>query len=144
MFMKRLGTPLCALLALSAVLVAGDLHAEEDGRVDENTLLLFDDTPRFDNLAFDIDDLVRIRPQKNDFELLNFAPMSNKLGERWVLVTVRNTSSGRRFLKSEHIVATFANQDQAYPLNLNQSVGGGEISSKIVFFGINKFPIIII
>jgi len=121
-----------------------DWESIKNTTVDENRQLLFDDTPRLDNLSFDIDESKRLKPKANDFELLNFAPMSNKIGERWALITVRNTSSGRRFLKSEHIVATFANEEQSNARGLNESVNGGQVFSKMIFFGMNKFPIVML
>lgn len=112
--------------------------------VDEDRQLLFDDTPRFDNLYFDIDESDRLKPKANDFVLLHFAPMSNKIGERWVLITVKNTSAGHRILKSEHIVATFANEQQKNPIDLSESIDAGQIFSKAIFFGVNKFPIVML
>ena len=111
---------------------------------DEDRSLLFDDTPRLEKLSFDIDETDRLKPKANDFELLHFAPMSNKIGERWVLITVKNMSSGRRFLKSEHIVATFANEEQKNPKDLSESIDAGQIVSKAIFFGVNKFPIVLL
>ena len=70
--------------------------------------------------------------------------MSNKIGERWVLITVKNSSSGRRLLKSEYIVATFGNAEQANPIDVNESVGSGEVFSKTILFGVNKFPVVIL
>ena len=112
--------------------------------VDDDRLLLFDDTPRFEYLSFDIEESDRLKPKENDFELLHFAPMSNKIGERWVLITVKNTSTGSRFLKSEHIVATFANEEQRNPRGLSESIDGGQIITKAIFFGVNKFPIVML
>jgi hypothetical protein len=70
--------------------------------------------------------------------------MSNKMGERWVLISVRNTAAGNRFLKSEHIVATFADGRQANPRGVNESVEGGAQLTKTISFGVNKFPIVAI
>jgi len=137
MLFNRLGLILSITIFISPVIS----FAEE---VDGDRLLLFDDTPRFDNLSFDIDESDRLKPKANDFELLHFAPMSNEIGERWVLITVKNTSTGSRFLKSEYIVATFANEEQRNPRGLNESIDGGQIISKTIFFGVNKFPIVML
>ena len=113
--------------------------------VNKDNILLFDEnTPRQDTFSFDIEESERLKPRANDFELIHYAPMSNKKGERWVLITVKNTSTGRRFLKSEHIVATFVNEEQINPRDLNESVDGGEVFSKSIFFGVTKFPIIML
>ena len=113
--------------------------------VNKDNILLFDEnTPRQDTFSFDIDESERLKPRANDFELIHYAPMSNKNGERWVLITVKNTTTGRRFLKSEHIVATFVNEEQINPRDLNESVDGGDVSPKTIFFGVTKFPIIML
>jgi len=113
--------------------------------VNKDNILLFDEnTPRQDTFSFDIEESERLKPRANDFELIHYAPMSNKKGERWVLITVKNTSTGRRFLKSEHIVATFVNEEQINPRDLNESVDGGDVFSKTIFFGVTKFPIIML
>lgn len=125
--------------------VAPLLSFAGDHGVNEDNLLFFDaNTPRFETFSFDIDELERLKPKKNDFELINYASLSNNIGERWAFLTVKNTSNGRRFLKSEYLVATFVNGDQANPIDLNESVGGGEVLSKTIFFGVNKFPIILL
>jgi hypothetical protein len=111
---------------------------------EENSLLFDENTPKFDKFPFDIDEAKRLKPEANDFELVQYAPMSNKIGERWVLITVKNTSSGHRFLRSEHIVATFTNEEQANPIDLKESVDPGEIFSKTIFFGIKKFPVLML
>ncbi len=147
MFLNRLGLIIFIFAFIFPVIsFSGENGGEyrKDKEVDEDTLLLFDDTPRFDKLSFDIDDSDRLKPKANDFELLHFAPMSNKNGERWVLITVRNTSTGRRFLKSEYIVATFVNEEQKNPTGLNESIDAGQIFSKAIFFGVNKFPIVML
>jgi len=124
---------------------AASFADESGGGGKEDHFLVFDEnTPKFDELPFDIDESKRLKPKANDFELVRFAPMSNKLGERWALITVRNTSSARRSLKGEYIVATFGNGEQANPTRLNERVDAGEVFTKTVSFGVNKFPIIML
>jgi hypothetical protein len=127
---------------------SGRADAEQVTKVREaskNTLLLFDDnTPHVGEFYFDIDEHERLKPRENDFELVQFAPMSNTRGERWVLITVRNTAAGRRFLKREFLVATFANGDQSYPINLNESVDAGDSFTNTISFSVNKFPIVML
>ena len=60
------------------------------------------------------------------------------------MITVKNTAAGRRFLKSEHIVATFVNEEQINPRDLNESVDGVKVVSKTIFFGVKKFPIVML
>ena len=132
---------LCLMFSIIVYIPPIISFAEE---VDDDRLLLFDDTPRFEYLSFDIEESDRLKPKENDFELLHFAPMSNEIGERWVLITVKNTSTGSRFLKSEHIVATFANEEQRNPQGVSESIDGGQILSKTIYFGVNKFPIVML
>ena len=87
--------------------------------------------------AFDIQESIRLLPKPNDFEILHFAPMSNNNGERWVLITIKNKAAGHRMLKSEHIVATFANGYQRNPTNLNESVEAGQNLTKQIYFGVD-------
>ena len=134
-------------LICPVILFAGQNDRKDTKGMDvneENLLFFNENTPKFDKLPFDIDESNRLKPKRNDFELIHFAPMSNKIGERWVLLTVKNTASGRRFLKSEYIVATFANAKQANPIHINESVDPGKIFSKTIFFGVNKFPVIML
>jgi hypothetical protein len=115
-------------------------------RENKDTLLLFDEnTPKFENFYLDIKEYERLKPRPNDFELIEFAPMSNKRGERWAMVTVRNTAKGRRFLKREYIVATFANKHQAYPsASLDDEIEGEESLTITIPFGTYKFPIVLL
>jgi hypothetical protein len=129
------------------VLFSGQNDGEDTMGVDvteENRILFDEDTPKFDKFPFDIHESKRLRPKANDFELERFEPMSNRIGERWVLITVKNTSSGRRFLKSEHIVATLANAKQTNPAQINESVDPGETITKTIFFGVHQFPILML
>ena len=83
-----------------------------------------------------------LKPKPNGFELREAAFMSNEIGERWAIITVENTSSGRRFLKRENIVATFADGSQVNPSHLDENARGGELLTKTIFFGVRKFPIV--
>jgi len=120
-------------------------QARKANRGTKDAILLFDEnTPAFKNYYFDIDEHDRLKPWSNDFELIEFAPMSNKQGERWAMVTVRNTAAGRRFLKRDYLVATFANAHQANPSALNEEVDAGETFTATVPFGVYKFPIVML
>ena len=70
--------------------------------------------------------------------------MSNDLGERWVMVTVRNTASSRRLLKRDYLVANVWDGTQANPDKLNEHVDAGELFTQTISFGKNKFPIIML
>jgi hypothetical protein len=145
MFLKRLGLIIFIFAFIFPIISFAGKNNVNKGNVNKGNLLLFDEnTPRQDTFSFDIDEFERLKPRANDFELIHYAPMSNKNGERWVLITVKNTSAGRRFLKSEHIVATFVNEEQINPIDLNESVDSGKVFSKTIFFGVNKFPIVML
>lgn len=85
---------------------------------------------------------LRIRPEPSDFRLEEYTLMSNDLGERWALVTFRNTSTSNRLLKNEHLVATLADGGRVHALNLNERLDGGQLFTQAVFFGVWKFPIL--
>jgi hypothetical protein len=150
MVSRRLIITAFLFFSMSSILffASGQADAEQVMKVREankNTLLLFDEnTPQFKNFYFDIDEHERLKPRPNDFELIEFAPMSNKRGERWVLVTVHNTAAGRRFLTKDHLVATFANAHQAYPSALNEKIDAGETFTTTIPFGVYSFPIVIL
>lgn len=150
MIFKRLIFIILLFFPIYSILLfgSGKISAEQDSnvrKVNEDTLLFFDEhIPKFENFSFDIDESKRLKPKANDFELKHFSPMSNKNGERWVLITVRNNSSGRRFLKSEYLVATFANGDQANPKISNESIDAEKTFTKTISFGVNKFPIVML
>ncbi len=112
----------------------------------EENVLFFDENIPGDkkNYFFDIKESKRLRPKPSDFEILHFAPMSNKNGERWVLITVKNNAGGHRILKNEHVVAIFANGSQANPVRLNESIDGGQTISKAISFGVWRFPVVTI
>ena len=83
-----------------------------------------------------------IVPKRNDFEILEYALMSSNQGHRYALVTIKNTSSGYRKMKKEHLVAILANCKRVYPMSFELSFEGNEVITKEVNFGLNGFPII--
>jgi len=52
-------------------------------------------------IRFNQDDLKEIK--RHDFEVVDYALMSNEQGERWATVTFKNTSSGLRLLANEYL-----------------------------------------
>ncbi len=108
---------------------------------DKNTVLHFDQPQvSLNSLEFNYDD--ELKPTPNDFQIVEASYLSNNVGERWAIVTFKNTSLGQRFLKNEAIVATFANGDQANSSNLNETLKGNTRLTKAVFFGVHQFPIV--
>ena len=112
----------------------------EDIPIDENIL-------HFDDVQKDIEELYfpeenKIKAGASVFKIVEKYNMSNGLGERWAVMTIRNISAGKRLLKNDNIVATYANGDESYAQNLDDTLDGNEIVTKAVFFGIHKFPIL--
>jgi len=83
-----------------------------------------------------------IKPKSSDFRLINFVVMSNELGERWAVVTVRNSSTGGRTLENGHLMALFADGSRKIPQEFKETFKGNETQSITVSFGENKFPIL--
>jgi hypothetical protein len=83
-----------------------------------------------------------LKPDENDFELLDVSFMSNNLGERWAVVTLKNTSTGQRLFRKQNIVATFADGSQSYALEAEETFKGREIITLSIFFGIRQFPLV--
>ena len=83
-----------------------------------------------------------IHPEKSDFAVLNYVPMSNKLGERWAVITVENRSSGTRILTQNHLLGLFADGVRKMPKEFRRPFEGKESLSVSINFGINKFPIL--
>jgi hypothetical protein len=93
-----------------------------------------------DKPVFCEEDILDIK--RNDFKLMDYELMSSESGERYALVSIKNTSSGQRFLRKENLVAIFANCTSLYPQEIEQTLAGNETLTKKIYFGKNKFPII--
>lgn len=91
-------------------------------------------------LAFDNDK--NEKPKLSEFELVNYILMSNDLGERWAVVTVKNQASGNRILENDHLMALFANGERSKPAHLKLNFFANETKSLTISFGENKFPLL--
>ena len=130
---------LSGILLLLVVCNHHDLLADEIPIDDQ--ILHFDDVEgNFQNLNFK--DEKKIKPGPGIFEIIETHFMSNGLGERWAVVTIRNTSAGKRLLKNENIMVTFADGSQSFAQNLDDTLDGNDTLTKAVLFGIHKFPIL--
>lgn len=83
-----------------------------------------------------------IQPDKSEFKIINYVLMSSESGERWVTITLENTSSGTRSLEREHLMGLFANGKRKSPMSYPLSFKGNEIQTFSVSFGESKFPIL--
>lgn len=81
-------------------------------------------------------------PDISEFEVLNFAPMSNEKGERWVVITINNLASGRRTLSHKHLLALMADGSRIHPVETSQSFQANETLSIVINFGESKFPLL--
>lgn len=91
-------------------------------------------------LAFPNED--NIEPDLSDFTVKNYILLSNDLGERWVVVTLKNESSNHRTLTEKHLLSTLANGEHIFPADFSQTFKGKEVMSVTINFGLNKFPIL--
>ncbi|WP_366942489.1 hypothetical protein [uncultured Shewanella sp.] len=83
-----------------------------------------------------------IQPSRSDFFIKNYVLMSNDLGERWALITIKNNSAGRRTLSEKHILALVADGERIFPHDFSHSFKAHETLSITIAFGQNKFPIL--
>lgn len=126
--MKSLGTLLLALLSLS--LNAHDNEAlSVDKVIDKELLLIF---PNDNN----------VQPNKSDFEVIHTILMSNELGERFVTITLKNTSVDNRIFDHKQLMGLFANGKRRSPYESKVSFEGEETQTLTLSFGQSKFPLL--
>lgn len=116
-------------LMLANIAIANDDVLAIDRVVDKNVQIAF---PNDDNMS----------PRRSEFELLNFVLMSSESGERWAVVTLKNTSTGKRIFEQDQLMALLANGTRIYPQEIKQTFEGGEVISLNVHFGKKQFPIL--
>ncbi len=83
-----------------------------------------------------------IRPERSDFEILNYVLLSNEQGERWVTLTLKNSSSGHRIFENDQVMALFANGKRYSPRSKSIRFEGKEVQTFAISFGKSKFPIL--
>ncbi len=110
-----------------------------DGRYSD-TIVHVDDASFKNKSVYCEENLVE--PEKNSFEILDYNVMSSEAGDRYSLMTIKNTSSGQRFLTEKHLVAIHANCFSQNPVTFKKKLSGGEVVTKNIYFGKNQFPII--
>lgn len=126
------------LSTLLLSIVAINAHA---GDLSPNETLIFEQSPSINSpIRFSHDS--PLLPDSNDFELLHWQFMSNRNGERWAMVTIKNKASGQRLFAHADIVATFANGEQSYPVNeIREKFQRGEVKTLTIYFGERRFPL---
>ncbi|WP_251360108.1 hypothetical protein [Kangiella sp. TOML190] len=83
-----------------------------------------------------------IRPEPSDFTIVNYVLLSNEEGERWVTLTLKNTSSGHRIFDNDQVMALFANGKRYSPYSKSLRFEGKEVQTFALNFGKSKFPIL--
>ena len=82
------------------------------------------------NLEFaDASDL---EPKIGEFKIVSSVLMSNRSGERWATVTIKNLTPFQRLLDREHIVAIFANGEKRNPIEAEHKFSGEEEITMII------------
>lgn len=130
----------CAVLCLLMVLassqqpaIAGDFSTDET--------LIFEQSPSI-NSPIRFTHESPLIPDNNDFELLHWQFMSNRIGERWAMITIKNTASGQRIFVRKDIVATFANGQQSFPVTeYSEKFQADEVKTLTIYFGERRFPL---
>ncbi|NVJ59586.1 MAG: hypothetical protein HWE27_04305 [Gammaproteobacteria bacterium] len=108
---------------------------------DNNQALKFEDLP-YKNAKVYCENDDNIYPDENDFEFIDYSAMSSEDGERYILATIKNTSSGFRILKQGDILAILGDCARINPKSFERKFKGGEVFTMRLFFGVNKFPIL--
>ena len=83
-----------------------------------------------------------LKPRKSDFAVVNYALMSNQVGERWAVVTIKNLATGWRMLDRKHLLAIAANGERIMPIDIQQHFKAGETLTLTINFGEHQFPIL--
>lgn len=128
--MKPISGPIFCFLCISASAVLAD----------ENVLMIDQMPDKSVQLAFPNER--NIQPKSGDFTVLNYVPMSSEDGDRWAIVTLKNTSSGSRIFESQYLIGLFADGERRAPLEYKQTLNGGETVSITLAFGRHKFPLL--
>ena len=84
------------------------------------------------------------QPLQSEFKLLQSIFMSNRVGERWAVITVKNTASGNRSLEHKHLMAIFADGQRHSPEPFKINVAAQQARSITVYFGQNQFPLLVV
>jgi len=84
----------------------------------------------------------KLSPKLSDFKVLNYVLMSNELGERWAVITMKNLSHGNRSLEASQMMALLADGSRHAPLEYQLNFKGNQTQSITVGFGQHKFPVL--
>ena len=123
-------------VSILLVMISAPVAAE-----DADKTLKLDNNP-FKNIEVFCENQDDIKPSENDFKLIDYHTMSSDRGERQVIVTIKNTSSGGRSLNSSHFVATLGNCQYIKPIKFERKFMGKEVLTLTLDFGYSQYPIL--
>ena len=106
-----------------------------------NNIIRFEDSELRDSHLF-CDDKYDLEPKRNQFNLMDYSVMGTENGERFALITIENTSHGQRIFSNEHVVAVLGNCERVAPLEFRHKMDSGEIISREIYFGYQRYPIV--
>ena len=138
---RKMKRKLLYLLAIILISIGDPTPTFSNNEIHTETLIFYDH-PEIQTNRLVLNTQNELRPRKNDFQLLDMAFMSNKIGERWSIITIKNLATGRRSLKNDYLVATFADGSQCNAHDVNVSFKGEETLTISAFWGIHKFPLV--
>lgn len=125
------------LTLIITMTVAGVAYAGND---DRDALTVDKITTQDIDFQFPNDD--NLRPESSDFKVLNYVTMSNEYGERKVVITLQNTSTGNRIFTSDQVMALYANGSRRIAHEERISFKGKEVQTLTLSFQISKYPIL--
>lgn len=123
-----------ALLLIISLLISGQVSAFSNALSVDRALTK--------NLLLSFPNEQKITPKDSDFNVVNYVLMSNDEGQRWAVVTLKNTASGSRSFEQNQLLALFANGTRRAPLEYKLNFEGDETQSITLSFGDDKFPIL--
>ncbi len=101
--------------------------------------LRFEFTP-VKNTPLHCENPLRIKPSKNDFELVDYSFMSSEAGERYALVTLKNTATGIRIFNEQHVVVIYGNCSYKKPHPIEEKFTNQETKTLMIKLGVSRFP----
>ncbi len=124
------------------VILALAIHLQRANAADAYNEALFFDEPIAEALKLTFEEIEKERPKRSEFEVVDSAFLSNSLGERWSLVTIRNHSPENRTFDEDQIAGIMANGKIRKPLSIKKIIRGRSDQSLMLNFGPSKYPLV--
>lgn len=90
--------------------------------------------------SFENDD--NIVPELSDFDVTHVVLMSNDSGERYAVITVKNSANGQRTLTQKQLMALKADGERINPKVFSRLFSPLQTQSLTLDFGRHKFPLL--